>query len=120
MAPDVVKFAMAVKAFRIALLIVSLPVAARFLERRTRVPWYLVAFFVVGIVFWVVPVAPAIVTTVGEVQAVALPAALATVGLRADIGVVGARLVKPLLLIVIVFALDVGVFWATRGFALAT
>jgi len=34
MDPEVVKFAMAVKAFRIALLLVSLPVAARFLKRQ--------------------------------------------------------------------------------------
>lgn len=89
MNPEVVKFAMAVKAFRIALLLVSLPVAARFLQRKATVPWFLVAFFVVGILFWLVPIDPAIQATVGEIQAVALPAALATVGLRADIGVVG-------------------------------
>jgi uncharacterized membrane protein YadS len=94
-------------------------VAARFLERQTTVPWYLVAFFLVGILFWLVPVDPAIRATVGETQAVALPAALATVGLRADIGVVGSRLAKPLLLVLLVFALDVGVFFATRGLALA-
>ena len=119
MDPEVVKFAMAVKAFRIALLLVSLPVAARFLKRQTTVPWYLVAFFLVGILFWLVPIDPAIRATVGEIQAVALPAALATVGLRADIGVVGSRLAKPLLLVLLVFMLDVGVFFATRGLALA-
>jgi uncharacterized membrane protein YadS len=94
-------------------------VAARVLKRQATVPWYLVAFFVVGILFWLVPMDPVIRATVGEIQAVALPAALATVGLRADIGVVGSRLAKPLLLILVVFALDVGVFFATRGLALA-
>jgi uncharacterized integral membrane protein (TIGR00698 family) len=118
MDPEVVKFAMAVKAFRIALLLVSLPIAARVLRRHATVPWYLIAFFAVGILFWVVPFGPVVRATVGEVQAVALPVALATVGLRADIAVVGSRLVKPLLLIVLVFALDVGVFMLTRGMTL--
>jgi hypothetical protein len=53
--------------------------------------------------------------TVGEIQAVALPVALATVGLRADLAVVASRLIKPLILVLLVFALDVGVFFATRG-----
>jgi uncharacterized integral membrane protein (TIGR00698 family) len=120
MDPEVIKFAMAVKAFRIALLLVSLPIAARVLRRKqAMVPWYLVAFFLVGILFWLVPFGPVVRATVGEIQAVALPAALATVGLRADIGVVGGRLVKPLLLVLLVFALDVGVFYVTRGLTVA-
>jgi uncharacterized integral membrane protein (TIGR00698 family) len=119
MDPGVVKFAMAVKAFRIALLLVSLPIAARVLGRKSTVPWYLIAFFVVGILFWLVPFGPVVQATVGEIQGVALPVALATIGLRADIGIVGSRLVKPLVLVLLVFALDVGVFFVTRGLTLA-
>ncbi len=115
MDPEVVTFAMAVKAFRIALLVVSLPLAARFLRRQATVPWYLVAFFLVGVLFLVVPFGPVVRDTVGEIQAVALPVALATVGLRADLAVVASRLIKPLILVLLVFALDVGVFFATRG-----
>jgi len=119
MDPAIVKFAMSVKAFRIALLLVSLPIAARFLRRKSTVPWYLIAFFGVGTLFWLVPPGPGVLATVGEIQAVALPVALATVGLRADIGIVLSRLAKPLLLVLLVFALDVGVFFVTRGLTLA-
>lgn len=114
--PKLVAFGLAVKSLRIALLIISIPTISYILRRRLYVPWYLVLFLVVGIIFSYAKLAPGVVVAATTAYTWLFTAAIASVGLNAEVHRVSFRLVRPLLLVLVVFAVDVVFFMATHGF----
>jgi uncharacterized membrane protein YadS len=115
-AKNVATFGLAVKSVRIALLIVSIPIVSYMVRRRFYLPWFLVAFIAVGVLFSYVPIPDAASQRVLEIYNLCFTAALASVGLNADVRKVGPQLLKPLALILLVFLLDLGLFLFTAQF----
>lgn len=115
-APRILAFGLAVKSLRIALLLISIPAVSFVLHRRFYVPWYLVLFVVVGVVFSYGRLDPSVVATATTAYTWLFTAAIASVGLNAEVHRVSLRLVRPLVLVLFVFLIDVGLFLATHGF----
>ena len=109
-------FGLAVKSVRIALLMISIPVVSYLKRRRFYLPWFLLTFAVVGVIFSYTPVPDAVAARVLDIYNLCFTAALASVGLNADIRRVGTRLLKPLALILVVFLIDLGLFLASAQF----
>ncbi len=114
-AKEVAAFGLAVKSFRIALLILAVPIISYLVRRRVFIPWYLLVFVALGFVFSYIPMSKEFSTGLGKVYEICFTSALVSVGLNADILKVSTRMWKPLLLIFIVFLLDVGLFLLTSG-----
>lgn len=115
-ARDVYAFGLAVKSLRIALLVVSIPIISYLIRKRIFIPWYLVLFILAGFVFSYVPLAREVTQAVTSVYEISFTAALASVGLNADIRKVTGKLLKPLVLIGVVFLLDVALFMLSHSF----
>jgi uncharacterized membrane protein YadS len=115
MGADIAHFGMAVKSLRVALLLVLIPAVSFVVRRELFFPWYLVLFVVVGVMFSSITVAPAMLQLVSSVQNLCFAAALASVGLNANLRTVVTRLPKPLALVLLVFVVDSGLFLATQS-----
>jgi len=115
-AKQVVTFGLAVKSLRIALLTVSIPIVSYLLLRRFYLPWFLLSFVAVGVLFSYVPIPEAASQRVLDIYNLCFTAALASVGLNADVRKVGPQLLKPLVLILAVFLADLGLFLASAQF----
>jgi len=115
-AKQVATFGLAVKSLRIALLTISIPVVSYLVRRRLYVPWFLLSFIAVGVVFSYVPIPAATSQRVLDIYNLCFTAALASVGLNADVRRVGKRLLKPLALILLVFVLDLALFLVSAQF----
>jgi hypothetical protein len=86
------------------------------LRRRFYLPWFLLSFVVVGVLFSYVPIPDVASQRVLDIYNLCFTAALASVGLNADVRKVGPQLLKPLALILVVFLADLGLFLATAQF----
>jgi uncharacterized integral membrane protein (TIGR00698 family) len=115
-AKQVVTFGLAVKSLRIALLAISIPVVSYLVRHRLYVPWFLLTFVAVGVLFSYVAIQEAASQRVLDVYNMCFTATLASVGLNADIRRVGKQLFKPLVLILLVFVLDLGLFLLSAQF----
>lgn len=114
--PKMVAFGLAVKSLRIALLLISIPTVSYIIRRRVYIPWYLILFLVVGLVFSYAPLPPTVVSTATTAYTWLFTAAIASVGLNAEVHRVSLNLVRPLILVLLVFLVDVVLFLATHGF----
>jgi uncharacterized integral membrane protein (TIGR00698 family) len=115
-ARQVVTFGLAVKSLRIALLTISIPVVSYLVRRRFYLPWFLITFVLAGVLFSYVSIPQGASDIVVNIYNLCFASALASVGLNADVRRVGRNLFKPLVLILVVFALDLGLFMLTAQF----
>jgi len=114
-AKDILEFGVVVKSLRVVLLVVAIPVVSYLIRKRVFIPWYLVLFVVVALVFSFVPMATQVSKTVTTIYEVCFTAALVSIGMNANFLHVFKRLFKPLVLIMLVFLLDLGLWWLTHG-----
>lgn len=112
----IVAFGLAVKSLRIALLLISIPTVSYILRRRVYIPWYLVLFVAVGVAFSYLALPAEVVSTATTAYTWLFTAAIASVGLNAEVHRVSLNLVRPLALVLVVFLVDVVFFLATHGF----
>jgi uncharacterized integral membrane protein (TIGR00698 family) len=114
-AKNILEFGVVVKSLRVVLLVVAIPTVSYLIRKRVYVPWYLVLFVVVAVVFSYVPLGAHIANGVTTVYEICFSAALVSIGMNANLLHVFKRLLKPLILIMLVFVLDLGLWWFTHG-----
>jgi uncharacterized integral membrane protein (TIGR00698 family) len=114
-AKDVLAFGVLVKSLRVVLLVVAVPVVSYLIRKRIFIPWYLVLFVVVALVFSYAPLGAGISQGVINVYEVSFSAALASIGMNANVLHVFKRLFKPLVLVMLVFVVDLALWWFTHG-----
>lgn len=114
-AKDLLEFGVVVKSLRVVLLVLAIPTVSYLIRKRIYVPWYLVLFVVVALLFSYVPMNKEVSKGVTTFYEICFSAALASIGMNANLLHVFKRLFKPLVLIILVFMLDLGVWWLTRG-----
>lgn len=114
-AKDVLAFGVLVKSLRVVLLVVAIPVVSYMIRKRIYVPWYLVLFVVVAFIFSYVPMRADVSTGVTTFYEICFCAALVSIGMNANLLHVFKRLLKPLVLIMIVFMIDLGLWWLTHS-----
>jgi len=102
-------------ALRVVLLVVAVPVVSYLIRKRIFIPWYLVLFVVVALVFSYAPLGAGISQGVINVYEVSFSAALASIGMNANVLHVFKRLFKPLVLVMLVFVVDLALWWFTHG-----
>jgi uncharacterized membrane protein YadS len=95
---------------------VSIPVVSYLVRRRFYLPWFLLTFIAVGVLFSYVPIPDVASQRVLDIYNLCFAAALASVGLNADVRKVGPQLLKPLAMIMLVFLLDLGLLLFTAQF----
>lgn len=117
-AKSVQEFGLAVKSLRVASLVVFIPIVSYLLRRRFFLPWYLIVFVAVGAYFSYGAVPAQAAKVVGYVHNIAFATALASIGLASNLRNVVKRIVKPLVLVLVVFGIDLGFFLVTKGFFL--
>jgi uncharacterized integral membrane protein (TIGR00698 family) len=113
-AKNILEFGVVVKSLRVVLLVVAIPAVSYLIRKRIYVPWYLVLFLVVAVVFSYVPLGAHIATGVTTIYEICFSAALVSIGMNANLLHVFKRLLKPLVLIMLVFALDLALWWFTH------
>ena len=114
-AKDILEFGVVVKSLRVVLLVVAIPVVSYLIRKRVYIPWYMVLFLVVAVIFSYVPLGTQVSKGVTTVYEICFTAALVSIGMNANPVHVLKRLFKPLILIMLVFALDLGLWWLTHG-----
>jgi uncharacterized integral membrane protein (TIGR00698 family) len=114
-AKNILAFGVVVKSLRVVLLVLAIPAVSYLIRKRVYVPWYLVLFVLVAVLFSYVPLPAAVSTGITKVYEICFCAALASIGMNANILHVFKRLFKPLVLIMLVFLLDLGLWWVTHG-----
>jgi uncharacterized integral membrane protein (TIGR00698 family) len=114
-AKSILEFGVVVKSLRVVLLVVAIPTVSYLIRKRIYVPWYLVLFLVVAVVFSYVPLGAHVAKGVTTIYEICFSAALASIGMNANLLHVFKRLLKPLVLIMLVFALDLALWWLTHG-----
>jgi len=114
-AKDVLEFGVVVKSLRVVLLVLAIPTVSYLIRKRIFIPWYMVLFLVVAVVFSYVPLGAQVAKTVTTVYEVCFTAALVSIGMNANFLHVFKRLFKPLVLIMLVFILDLALWWFTHG-----
>jgi uncharacterized integral membrane protein (TIGR00698 family) len=114
-AKNILEFGVVVKSLRVVLLVVAIPTVSYLIRKRVYIPWYLVLFVVVAVVFSYVPLGAHIANGVTTVYEICFSAALVSIGMNANLLHVFKRLLKPLVLIMLVFLLDLGLWWFTHG-----
>lgn len=114
-AKSLMEFGVVVKSLRVVLLVLAIPTVSYLIRKRVYVPWYLVLFVVVAFVFSYVPMASQVSKGVTTFYEICFSAALASIGMNANVLHVFKRLFKPLVLVMLVFVLDLGLWWLTRG-----
>ena len=115
-AKSVLEFGVVVKSLRVVLLVVAIPVVSYLIRKRVYVPWYLVLFVVVALLFSYAPIPGQVSKGVSTFYEICFTAALVSIGLNANIMHVFKRLFKPLVLVMLVFIIDLGLWWLTHGF----
>jgi uncharacterized integral membrane protein (TIGR00698 family) len=113
-AKNILEFGVVVKSLRVVLLVVAIPVVSYLIRKRVYIPWYLVLFIVVALLFSYAPIVPQVSKAVTTVYEVCFSAALVSIGMNANLFHVFKRLLKPLILIMIVFLLDFALWWFTH------
>ena len=113
-AKSLLEFGVVVKSLRVVLLVVAIPTVSYLIRKRVYVPWYLVLFVVVAFLFSYVPMGAQLSKGVTTFYEICFSAALASIGMNANLLHVFKRLFKPLILIMVVFMIDLGVWWLTR------
>lgn len=113
-ARNVLEFGVVVKSLRVVLLVLAIPTVSYLIRKRVYVPWYLVLFIVVALVFSYVPVGAQLSKGVTTIYEICFTAALVSIGMNANLLHVFKRLIKPLVLIMAVFLLDVALWWFTH------
>jgi uncharacterized integral membrane protein (TIGR00698 family) len=114
-AKNILEFGVVVKSLRVVLLVVAIPAVSYLIRKRIYVPWYLVLFVLVAVIFSYVPMGAQVSTGVTRVYEICFTAALVSIGMNANLLHVFKRLFKPLILIMLVFLLDLGLWWFTHG-----
>lgn len=112
---NLLEFGVVVKSLRVVLLVVAIPAVSYLIRKRIYVPWYMVLFVVIALVFSYVPMSKELSRGVTTFYEICFSAALASIGMNANLLHVFKRLFKPLVLIMLVFMLDLGVWWITRS-----
>ena len=102
--------AMAIKTTRVGLLIVIIPAISYILTKRIFIPWYMVLFVLMGILFSTTTFAPAVSDTIKLAYGLIFTTALASVGLNANIMSVLKRIGLPLVLTYAAFVICTAVF----------
>lgn len=113
-AKSLLEFGVVVKSLRVVLLVVAIPTVSYLIRKRVYVPWYLVLFVVVAFLFSYIPMGAQLSKGVTTFYEICFSAALASIGMNANLLHVFKRLFKPLILIMVVFMIDLGVWWLTR------
>ncbi len=113
---DVLALGMAIKSLRIACLLVAIPTVSYLIRRRLYVPWYMVLFLIVGFIFSYVPMTKNFADGVTSVYEVCFCAALASIGMNANLLRVFKNMFVPLVLVMLVFGIDLALWMCTRGF----
>jgi uncharacterized integral membrane protein (TIGR00698 family) len=113
-AKNILEFGVVVKSLRVVLLVVAIPTVSYLIRKRVYIPWYLVLFMVVAVVFSYVHLGAHIANGVTTVYEICFSAALVSIGMNANLLHVFKRLLKPLVLIMLVFILDLGLWWFTH------
>ncbi len=113
---DVLALGMAIKSLRIACLLVAIPTVSYLIRRRIYVPWYLILFVIVGFIFSYAPVSAQFTKGVTSFYEICFTAALASVGMNANLRNVLKNLFIPLVLVMLVFLIDLGAWMLSRGF----
>jgi uncharacterized integral membrane protein (TIGR00698 family) len=113
-AKNILEFGVVVKSLRVVLLVVAIPTVSYLIRKRIYIPWYLVLFMVVAVVFSYVPLGAHVANGVTTVYEICFSAALVSIGMNANLLHVFKRLPKPLLLIMLVFGLDLVLWWLTH------
>jgi len=114
-AKNLLEFGVVVKSLRVVLLVLAIPTVSYLIRKRIYVPWYLVLFVVVAFVFSFVPLGAQVSKGVTTLYEICFSAALASIGMNANFLHVFKRLFKPLVLVMLVFLIDLGVWWLTRS-----
>lgn len=114
-AKNILEFGVVVKSLRVVLLVLAIPTVSYLIRKRIYIPWYLVLFLVVAVVFSYVPLGAHVAKGVTTVYEICFSAALVSIGMNANLLHVFKRLLKPLVLIMLVFALDLALWWFTHG-----
>ncbi len=112
---DILEFGVVVKSLRVVLLVLAIPAVSYLIRKRIYVPWYMVLFLVVAVIFSYVPMRSQVSKSVTTFYEICFTAALVSIGMNANPLHVLKRLFKPLVLIMLVFALDLGLWWFTHG-----
>ncbi len=97
------------------LLVLAIPAVSYLIRKRIYVPWYMVLFLVVAVIFSYVPMRSQVSKSVTTFYEICFTAALVSIGINANPLHVLKRLFKPLVLIMLVFTLDLGLWWFTHG-----
>jgi uncharacterized integral membrane protein (TIGR00698 family) len=107
-------FGLLVKSLRVLLLVVAIPAVSWILKKQLYVPWYLVLFLLVAVIFSSGAIPEGASKAVNTFYDFCFASALASIGLNADIGRVVRRLGRPLVVVMVVFGIDLGLWWVTR------
>jgi uncharacterized integral membrane protein (TIGR00698 family) len=113
-AKNILEFGVVVKSLRVVLLVLAIPTVSYLIRKRVYVPWYLVLFVIVAVIFSYVPMGANIARGVTSVYEICFSAALVSIGMNANFLHVFKRLFKPLILVMLVFLLDLGLWWLTH------
>ncbi len=114
-ANSILEFGVVVKSLRVVLLVLAIPVVSYLIRKRIYVPWYLVLFVVVAVIFSYVQIGAQVAKSVTTFYEMCFTAALVSIGMNANLLHVFKRLLKPLVLVMLVFLLDLGLWWLTHG-----
>lgn len=114
-AKNVLEFGVVVKSLRVVLLVLAIPIVSYLIRKRVYIPWYLVLFVIVALVFSYVQVGAQVSKGVTTIYEICFTAALVSIGMNANLLHVFKRLFKPLILIMVVFLVDLALWWFTHG-----
>ncbi|PLW79333.1 hypothetical protein C0585_08360 [Candidatus Woesearchaeota archaeon] len=109
--PDMYAYGMALKALRIALLIISIPTVVYILRKKIFIPWYMVLFLIAGIIVSFSNFSAEVMGSFAKIYIYMFSMGLAAVGLNADITSVARNFWKPLGLVVATFAISIVSFF---------
>jgi uncharacterized integral membrane protein (TIGR00698 family) len=114
-AKNILEFGVVVKSLRVVLLVLAIPTVSYLIRRRVYIPWYLVLFVLVAVLFSYAPLPAPVSFGITKVYEICFCAALASIGMNSNILHVFKRLFKPLVLIMLVFLLDLSLWWITHS-----
>lgn len=106
----ILDYTLAVKSVRVLLLAVVLLTLSYIARKKFYVPWYIILFMGVGILFSFVPSLAVLVPTVTILYKFLFTSALASIGLNTDIKPVIKELPKPLAVVTIAFLIGIVIF----------
>jgi uncharacterized integral membrane protein (TIGR00698 family) len=113
-AKGLLEFGVVVKSLRVILLVLAIPAVSYLIRKRFYLPWYLVLFLVVALLFSFGKIPAWMSNSVTTIYEICFCAALVSIGMNANILHVFKRLLKPLVLIMLVFAIDMVLWWLTH------